>query len=37
MIISLVAKIFFDNIISFFGISSGVISERDPSFIAFFW
>ena len=34
---SLVAKLFFDNVVRFFGVPTEVISERDPRFTAFFW
>ena len=34
---SLVAKLFFDNVVRFFGVPAGVISDRDPRFTASFW
>ena len=34
---SFVAKIFFDNVVRFFGVPIEVISDRDPRFIASFW
>ena len=34
---SLVAKLFFDNVVRFFGILGEVISDRGPRFIASFW
>ena len=33
---SSVAKLFFDNIVRFFGVLSEVISDRDPRLTAFF-
>ena len=32
----LVAKLFFDNVVRFFGVPAEVISDRDPSFTAYF-
>ena len=34
---SLVAKLFFDNIVRIFGVPTEVISDTDPSFTASFW
>ena len=34
---SSVAKLFFDNIVSFFAVSPEVISDRDPRFTASLW
>ena len=34
---SSVAKLFFDNIIRFFGYLAEVISDRDPRFTALLW
>ena len=34
---SSIAKFYFDNVIKFFGVPGGVISNRDPRFTAFFW
>ena len=34
---SLVAKLFFDNVVRFFGVPAEVISDRDPRFTASFW
>ena len=33
---SSVAKLFFDNVVRFFGILAGVLSDMDPRFTAFF-
>ena len=35
--VSLVAKLFLGNVVSFFGVHAEVISDRDPRFIASFW
>ena len=32
---ALVAKLFFDNVVRFFGVPGEVISDRDPSFCCF--
>ena len=34
---SLVAKVFFDNVLGFFGVLAEVISDKDPKFTVFFW
>ena len=34
---SLVAKLFFDNIVRFFGIPAEMISDREPRLTASFW
>ena len=34
---SLVAKLFVDNVVRFFGVLGEVISDRGPRFIASFW
>ena len=34
---SLVAKLFFDNVIRFFGVPGELISDRGPRFTASFW
>ena len=34
---SLVAKLFFDNVVRFFGVPAEVILEREARFTASFW
>ena len=34
---SLVAKLFFDNVVRIFGVFAEAISDADPSFSAFIW
>ena len=34
---SSIAKLFFDNVVRFFGVNTEVISDRDSSFTATFW
>ena len=32
-----VAKLFFDNVVRFFGVLDEVFSDKDPGFTAYFW
>ena len=34
---TLIVKLFFDNVVRFFGVFSEVIEDRDPRFTASFW
>ena len=34
---SSIAKFYFDDVIKFFGVLGGVISNGDPRFTDFFW